>query len=69
MVEEQGPNAADFIIGADTIVSFENEILGKPKDKEHAKQMLKRYLVICHLEDDLWVINTSLTDYKETYMK
>lgn len=29
-----------FIIGADTIVVFENQILGKPADSDEAKQML-----------------------------
>lgn len=29
-----------FVIGADTIVVYENEILGKPKDREDAKRML-----------------------------
>lgn len=30
------------VIGADTLVSFENEHLGKPKDDVHAQQMLTR---------------------------
>ncbi|MDF0726766.1 Maf family protein [Cytobacillus sp. S13-E01] len=32
---------ADFVIGADTIVVFNNHILGKPKDKEDSFSMLK----------------------------
>lgn len=32
----------DIIIGADTIVYLENEILGKPKTKEEAKKMLRK---------------------------
>lgn len=32
----------DIIIGADTIVVIDNEILGKPKDNEEAKAMLKK---------------------------
>ncbi len=31
-----------IVIGADTIVVLENEILGKPKDKKDARQMLRR---------------------------
>ncbi len=31
-----------FVIGADTIVTLDNEILGKPSDRQEAKQMLKR---------------------------
>ncbi len=31
----------DIVIGADTIVVFENEILGKPKNEEDAYRMLK----------------------------
>lgn len=33
----------NFVIGCDTIVSIENKIMGKPKDKEDAKNTL-RYL-------------------------
>ena len=29
------------ILGADTVVAFENEILGKPRDEEDAKRMLE----------------------------
>jgi len=32
----------DIILGADTIVAFEGEIFGKPRDLEHAFEMLKR---------------------------
>ena len=31
-----------LVIGADTIVAFGDEILGKPKDVEHAKAMLRK---------------------------
>ncbi|MBO5339188.1 MAG: septum formation protein Maf [Clostridia bacterium] len=31
----------EIIIGCDTVVIYENEILGKPKDKDDAKRMLK----------------------------
>ncbi len=31
-----------FVIGADTVVVFEGEILGKPKDKEDAANMLRK---------------------------
>lgn len=30
------------VIGSDTIVVLDNEILGKPKDEEHAAQMLRK---------------------------
>lgn len=29
-----------FVIGADTVVAYENQILGKPKDEEDARHML-----------------------------
>lgn len=31
-----------WVLGADTIVVIDNLILGKPKDKKHARQMLER---------------------------
>lgn len=34
-------NSNDIVIGADTVVSINNEILGKPTDEEDAKKMLK----------------------------
>ena len=30
------------IVGADTVVSCDGSVLGKPKDEEHAKEMLRR---------------------------
>ncbi len=30
-----------LVIGADTLVACDNKILGKPRDKEHARQMLR----------------------------
>lgn len=30
-----------LVIGADTIVAYENDVLGKPKDEDDAKRMLK----------------------------
>lgn len=35
-------NEDELLIGADTIVIHENDVLGKPKDKDDAKSMLKR---------------------------
>lgn len=34
-------NEECIVIGADTVVSYDNMILGKPKDKEDAKRMLR----------------------------
>jgi septum formation protein len=36
------PNKDEYIITADTIVSLNNEILGKPSDKREAYNMLKK---------------------------
>lgn len=33
---------SDLVLGADTIVVFEGEIFGKPRDMEHATEMLSR---------------------------
>ncbi len=35
-------NSNDIIIGADTVVSIDGEILGKPKNRQNAEDMLKR---------------------------
>lgn len=34
-------NPKEFVVGADTVVVIDGKILGKPKDKIEAKQMLK----------------------------
>ena len=39
-IAAQQPGA--LVIGADTVVAFEGEILGKPRDLEHAFEMLAR---------------------------
>lgn len=31
----------EIVVGADSVVSIDNQILGKPKDYEHAKEMLR----------------------------
>ena len=38
-IAEDHPNS--YILGADTIVVLDNEILGKPKDRDHSISMLK----------------------------
>ena len=45
----------ELIIAADTIVLFDNEIIGKPKDKEDAKRILK------HLSNNTHLVITSYT--------
>ncbi|GMT28672.1 hypothetical protein PFISCL1PPCAC_19969, partial [Pristionchus fissidentatus] len=40
LIKEQIP--FDFIIAADTVIHFENEIIGKPKDDEDAKKTISR---------------------------
>lgn len=37
-VSEEYPD--DTVIGADTVVAFRGEVLGKPRDEAHAKEML-----------------------------
>jgi len=38
----EGTNENTIVIGADTVVSFGGEIMGKPADEAHAFQMLKK---------------------------
>lgn len=40
-LDDDGREKPLFIIGADTIVVFDNQILGKPRDREHAYEMLR----------------------------
>lgn len=46
--EIQGELKNTIIIGADTIVVLDNQILGKPKDEEDACQMLRNLQGNCH---------------------
>ncbi len=47
--EEVGQKYSDgVIIGADTIVYHENQILGKPKDHDHAVELLERLSGVFH---------------------
>ena len=39
--DDSGREKPLFIIGADTIVVYDNQILGKPRDREHAYEMLR----------------------------
>lgn len=50
-----------IVIGADTLVSIENELLGKPKNDKHALQMLTRLSDNCHSV----VTGVSLINLKE----
>lgn len=54
---------ADTIIGADTVVVFEEEILGKPKDDEDAYRMLKK------LSGERHVVYTGVTIVKGEKIK
>lgn len=62
--------ASDIVIAADTIVVLDGEILGKPKDQEHACQMLtalsgRNHQVmtgITVLQGDQALVHTEITD-------
>jgi len=53
----------DVVLGADTIVVFEEEILGKPKDEEDAYRMLKK------LSGDRHVVYTGVAVVKGDTVK
>ncbi len=40
-VAYRAENEGKIVIGSDTVVAFENQVLGKPKDKEDAVRMLQ----------------------------
>lgn len=42
MGAEAGADGTRIVVGSDTIVALEDEIMGKPKDAEDAKRMLRR---------------------------
>lgn len=74
-VSEKYPN--DTVVGADTIVVNGSEILGKPKDKAHCKEMLSALsgvthevitgvAVICRGETDVFHSKTSVSFYNLT---
>lgn len=48
-------NKDAVVIGSDTIVTLDNKVLGKPKDKEDAKRMLRL------LQDNKHVVITAVT--------
>ena len=57
-----------IIIGSDTIVERNSKIYGKPRDKEHAKQMLKELLEgdkTHHIITGLSIIIQQSGEYKE----
>ena len=62
-----------IVIGADTVVANESEILGKPRDLEHAKEMISSlqgkihqvYTGVCLYWND-GKINRNLTFYEKT---
>ncbi len=60
-VAKDYPN--DIVIGADTIVVFEDQVLGKPKDEEDAYRMLKL------LSDDRHVVYTAVALIKGDKIK
>ncbi|MGI6706382.1 MAG: Maf family protein [Clostridia bacterium] len=67
-------NKDSIVIGADTIVVFEEEILGKPRDQNHAFQMLKALQSREHLVfTGLCLIDNSshriLLDHEKTIVK
>lgn len=52
---EQGVTQQTVVIGADTIVAYDEEIMGKPKNEEMAKEMLAK------LQNDTHQVYTGVT--------
>lgn len=65
-VAKKNPNA--LVIGADTIVALDNNILGKPKDEHHAYKIIKslsnkKHEVITGISLINLSLNKKVTDY------
>ncbi len=45
---QRGHKGPELIIGADTVVVYNDTVIGKPKDKWEAKQILKKLSGTCH---------------------
>lgn len=60
------PNEPSLIVGADTVVVLDNEILGKPDDREGAFDMLKRLSGKTHkVVTSIVVINSETKEVKK----
>jgi septum formation protein len=62
-VHVAGKYPTDIVIGADTIVVYDNQILNKPKDEEDAYRMLKL------LSDDKHIVYTAVALVKGEKIK
>jgi septum formation protein len=69
-----GAQPARIVLGADTIVVLDGEVLGKPRDAEHALELLERLMgrehavltaVALVASDTLWVRETVVTSRVE----
>ena len=55
----------EFIIAADTIISFQNQIFGKPKDENNAFEMLSKFSNNLHeVITTISILNTKTGDIK-----
>jgi len=48
VADQVGPEPARRVLGADTIVVLDDSILGKPRDPDHAREMLARLIGRSH---------------------
>lgn len=55
-VAQKYTSQKNIILAADTVVVLENEILGKPKDENEAKQMLKKLSNKTHQVLTAWIV-------------
>ena len=67
-------NGGEIIIGADTIVSCEGKVLGKPKDEQDARLMLKflsnrKHEVVTGISIIKSNSNLRIIDYEKTIVK
>lgn len=68
-IKKDEPNTQHIVIGSDTTVLFEGEVLGKPKNKQDAFEMLKRMSGQTHIVYTGVSVIDTLNNKTETFFE